>query len=766
MRCRRLEAVGLRLASAAVLVALVAVALAPSAQAQRRRLAPQLATTLEALQAEKAARTLAQRKLSSRLLYASKMRRGLPLAAGVSALRTGVVVEADGTLLVDLRAEVTPALLDAIVALGGRVASSHPRYGAIRARMPVVQLEALAAFDEVRSVRPADRAFTRMINVTEGDVAHRADLVRSFLGVDGTGVTVGVLSDGVDSLADLQDSGDLPANVTVLTGQAGSGSEGTAMLEIIHDLAPGADLLFATAFGGQATFAANILALRDAGAKVIVDDVGYFAEAVFQDDNVAESVDTVVADGVSYFSSAGNSGNLNDGTAGVWEGDYVFSGTNIQIGAGPPLPTHDFGGGAFTNEVAADSPFFFTLHWSDPKGASANDYDLFLVNSAGTTILDASTNLQDGDDDPFEIISSQLFDDTGNLLIITLSSGSGRMLHLNTNRGRLAAATAGQTSGHSAARGALSVAAVAAASAPGGVFDGSESVELFSSDGPRRVLYEADGSEITPGDVSSTGGELRQKPDLAAADGVSTATPGFATFFGTSAAAPHAAAVAALLLEVDAAMTPAELGAALTATALDIEAPGADRDAGHGIVDAFEAALVAVGTDCVDGLDNDLDGSIDLADPGCTDAFDGSEKSPDLECDDGEDDDGDGRVDFGPGDPREPGLRHDAARRHGRPGLPKSGVAARRPPVPGRHEQRQPRRNRSRRRRRGQRRCPPGRGRSPLRRQALEEQRGAGRQGVRGRSGASLPAGPAPPGPATSPPELGSPPRARPLVIV
>ena len=81
----------------------------------------------------------------------------------------------------------------------------------------------------------------------------------------------------------------------------------------------------------------------------------------------------------------------------------------------------------------------------------------------------------------------------------------------------------------------------------GGVFAGGEEVETFSSDGPRRIFFEANGTPITPGDFSSTGGTVRPKPDLAGADGISTATPGFDPFFGTSAAARHAAAIAALM---------------------------------------------------------------------------------------------------------------------------------------------------------------------------------------------------------------------------
>src|SRR5262249_12688909 len=109
-----------------------------------------------------------------------------------------------------------------------------------------------------------------------------------------------------------------------------------------------------------------------------------------------------------------------------------------------------------------------------------------------------------------------------------------------------------------------------------------------------RLFYNPDSSEITPGNVSSTGGLLRQKPDIAAADGVAVATPGFNPFFGTSAAAPHAAAIAGLLLSSNFALTPAQVRTGLTSSALDIEAAGVDRDSGAGIVMAFQA-LQAVG---------------------------------------------------------------------------------------------------------------------------------------------------------------------------
>ncbi|MBY0401839.1 hypothetical protein K2X89_16215, partial [Myxococcota bacterium] len=430
---------------------------------------PRAAAAIGALMKEKALRTPAQRKLSSRLIHADRMRRGVPVAEGVARLDVGLDRDAEGRALVDVKGAITPALLARIEALGGSVVSSHPRFRSLRARLPLAALEPLAAEPAIERIRPADRAYTHALNVSEGDGAHRADAARANYGVDGTGITVGVLSDGADSIPSLVATGDLPAGVTVLPGQAGAGHEGAAMLEIVHDLAPGAQLLFATAFGGQASFADNILALRAAGADVIVDDVGYFAEAVFQDDDVAAAVDQVRADGALYFSSAGNSGNLNDGTSGVWEGNYV-AGTRVN-----GLPAHRYAPGDITNTIVVDSPFAYSLHWSDPQGASANDYDLFLTDATFTSILAASTDLQNGAGDPFEIIGSS-GDDTGRLLVVVKHNGSSnRFLHLNANRGRLEHATAGQTSGHSAARGALSVAAVYARNKIAG-FTGTESV--------------------------------------------------------------------------------------------------------------------------------------------------------------------------------------------------------------------------------------------------------------------------------------------------
>jgi hypothetical protein len=558
--------------------------LSDSAVAQQLQLSHEALQQIQALRDEKATRTPAQQKIDSNLLLEMKMRRGEAIMQAVPALQTGITLDAKGHTLVDITAEVTQDILDAIVALGGTVVSSFAQYRAIRARMPLEQLETLARLPHVHAIRPEEKAMTHVVNVSQGDVAHRANVARARFGVDGTDVRICALSDSVDFLAQVQATGDLPA-VTVLAGQAGTGrGEGTAMLEIVHDLAPGATLGFATANGGQAQFAQNIVDLRNIlGCHVIVDDVFYLAEPVFQDGIIAQAVNTVVDSGALYFSSAGNSGNLDDNTSGVWQGDFVPANTVPGLGL-----THNFGG-TNVNRITAPTSAI-TLQWSDPFGSSGNDYDLYLLNPSLTQVVAFSTSNQNGSDDPFEGFILE-FNPVGYGLVIVKFAGADRFLHLNTHRGRLALATAGQTSGHSAAVGAISVAAVDVARAGGGAFTGGAAnpVETFSSDGPRRIFFNADGTPITPDNFSSTGGTVRQKPDIAAADGVATATPGFNPFFGTSAAAPHAAAIGGLLLSASPALTSAQVRDVLTSTALDIEAAGVDHDSGFGIVDAFTA---------------------------------------------------------------------------------------------------------------------------------------------------------------------------------
>ena len=592
---------------------------------------------IQSLLSAKVRRTPAQRKVSSRLLEAQRtppqqklnpqlqdaLRAPLqkPTAAGISRLQTTDPDAKNERVMVDIRADVTSAVLTRIRELGGTVINSVPKYQAIRAQIPLRAVVRLAALDEIRTIRPADEARTRgqaarpspasrtrtadfpvtkKDDTTEGDVAHRAKSARSTHNVDGTGIGIGVVSDGIWLLADRQASGDVPARVAVLPGQEGIGAEGTALLEIVHDLAPGAELYFATGLGGEARMAENIEALCEAGANVIVDDIGYSTEAFFQDGIIAKGVNAAVADGCFFFSAGGNDGNLTNGTSSVWEGDYA-AGSTLAVDGETVGARHDFGGGLEANALSGSGDGAIVLQWADPLGASTNDYDLFVINEDGD-VIESSTNTQDGTQDPIEFIPYVHL--SGRSVVVVRVSGVDRYLRVQAFGGRLATATAGNTYGHPAAENAIGVAMVDVrdAAGPGDVFNGNESVRRENSDGPRRIFFQPDGTAITAGNFSSTGGQLLQKPDLAAATCVTTATPGFSTFCGTSSAAPHAAAIAALMLEAAGGpnqVTLAELRTGMTTgtAVLDIEATGVDRDSGAGIVmapGAVDAVDVAV----------------------------------------------------------------------------------------------------------------------------------------------------------------------------
>jgi len=533
---------------------------------------------INVLAAEKASRTPAQRKMDSQFIIALNERREDALLNSLPMLKSALEMEPDDTTLVDIKASVSPSLVSEIESLGGTIVNSFVEYDAIRARLPLDIIETLAANPDIRFIRPADKAMLNKVNTSEGDKAHNTPAARNKFNVNGSGVKIGVLSDSVDHLASVQANGDLPG-VTVLQNAPGNSGEGTAMLEIVHDLAPGAQLYFATAWLGSASFANNIIALANAGCKVIVDDIMYFSESPFQDDVISKAVNTVTSNGVLYFSSAGNSGNKNDGQSGVWEGDYQPLSN--------PYPflfhssVHNFGGGDTTNQINKASGAY-TLFWADPLGDSSNDYDLYILNPNGTAVVWASDNTQDGDDDPYEALVGG-GDIAGYQVVVAKWSGSNRFIYFSSNRGLLERSTAGQIRGHAAAENGFGVAAVEARgmTTP---FNGSESVETFSSDGPRRVFFNPNGSAITPGNFSSTGGQVRMKPDIAAADGVKTATPGFNPFYGTSAAAPHAAAIGALIVSKKPDITLSEIRDVFEKTALDIEAAGWDRDSGWGII--------------------------------------------------------------------------------------------------------------------------------------------------------------------------------------
>ena len=507
-------------------------------------------------------------KIQSRLL---PPRTAAPSSGGLVA--TPPPLAADGSLHVYLDCSPLGANeLSKLQQAGARIERVHMARGLVQAWVDPSALDTLAAFSWVRAIRSVDGAVARTGSITtQGDAASRADVLRT-RGVDGTNVVVGVISDGIDSLAAAQATNDLPDVVVPNDGrcQRGAGDEGTALLEIVHDVAPGAKLLFS----GPSTSLDMVDAVQclvDAGADVIVDDLGFFGEPYFEDGPVADAVSAAVTAGVSYHSSAGNEAQEH-----VEEDFFPAPGSNGQI--------HDWAAGAndrFNGVVVpAGGTLTCILQWNDPFGAAADDYDLALFD-ANLNLVTQSVDPQVGAQDPIEIVQVVNQSNTNQLanVLVNRFAGAPRRLELFCLGASAMehGSAAGSIFGHAALPSVVAVGAV-------DVHDpGLDTVEPFSSHGPSRIDFP------TP--------ELRAKPDLVAFDGVAISNAGgfplcppFCAFFGTSAAAPHSAGVAALLLDQDPTLTPAEVQATLIRGAVDIGAAGFDEASGFGRLDAVAAA--------------------------------------------------------------------------------------------------------------------------------------------------------------------------------
>ena len=513
------------------------------------------------------------------------------------------------------------------------------RYGkAVTGMLPVAAINRAASLKSLRSIHATPRPVHNTGSITsQGDVAMRADIARSVYGVDGSGVTVGVMSDSYDTLggaaADIT-SGDLPqAGVTVVNGESGlcgvlifCTDEGRAMLQIVHDIAPGADLLFHTALSSTVEFANGITALAAAGADVIVDDLLYLNEPMFQDGIVAQAVDSAAAAGVAYYSAAGNQGRNSYEAAFVDSEEILCIEFFLPIGDCLPLfervgRLHDFDPGPGEDlyqgiTIPLNATVSIAMQWNEAFGGAQIDHDIVLLDASGGTYVDISANDNVVTGDGWEVLQftnadvlglgtafslAITYDDVDSMgapatLIKTVIFGSGITLtDFPTNSSTLL--------GHANAAGAEAVGAAFFLDTPE-YGTSPPALEAFSSAGGTPILFDTGGSPLgTP--------VIRLKPEITAVDGVNTTfffndshgNDGIDDFFGTSAAAPHAAGVAALLLEVDPGATTTGINTAMESTAIDMLGAGFDHDSGYGLVQV-DAAIMALVDPDGDGLTN------------------------------------------------------------------------------------------------------------------------------------------------------------------
>jgi hypothetical protein len=512
-------------------------------------------------------------------------------------------------LLLDLTA-LTRNLTGRLEALGGAIDLSLPYAKLISVYMPIDKIEEIAQWSEIRTIRPMTGGVTNTGSVTsEGDSIHHAINIRTDLNVLGDSINVGVISDGCVSWLASQAKGDLPLgfgppNYTFGgINRKGWGDEGTAMMEIIHDLAPNAKLFFYGAlydtvgnFRSSAAMVEGIhLLVTEKKCNVIVDDLTWYDEPMFEDRDAATSqfvaaaaqwaIDTL---GVVYISSAGNFG--GPGTYGHCHYQSLYSDINGASGSffkplpGPPpnipppgsaaypLPydnLHNFSQTAGWNDPGLQViiPPYGTvnviLEWNDPWGASADDYDLYLYNRPLNAMLSMSIGVQNGAQNPYEAVyyynDYPVFDTVNAVVNHFGTSVTPKLLGMYIFGCSNAEYPTPQNSiwGQPGVPDVIAVGAVPATNI--------NVIEGFSSHGNYDVYFPAYGS--------------RPKPDVVAVDEVLiTGAGGFgyvdgqgnSRFRGTSAAAPHIAGLAALLLSKCPAMTAAQVHAKFERTAFPI----------------------------------------------------------------------------------------------------------------------------------------------------------------------------------------------------
>jgi hypothetical protein len=370
------------------------------------------------------------------------------------------------------------------------------------------------------------------------------------------------------------------------------------MLQIVHDVAPAANLAFCTVGNSDAQMAANIARLRNtAKCQVICDDFLFFDEPMFSDGVIAQAINSAAAAGVAYFSAIGNDGNsgyqATFNPVSNTQAQAQATAEGINLNSIPKSESNviyewhgfanDRGGSPIVvqNITTGAVPSSLIFQWDDPfdvtntfgvKGITS-DYDILVFNSSGnynSQLSGVDNNITANE--PLELPSAYMSGSTAYKICIVLTnrlngSAPRQATHLRyviTNdydviTGDYIQPNNVTAQGHAYAAGSAGVAAYNYDDAPD---PGNSShtytpiVEGFSSNGPIDIYFDSAGNRLaTP--------ITRKQPMFACADNVDTSffppsptspnpadydDDGYPNFAGTSAATPHAAGIAALLI--------------------------------------------------------------------------------------------------------------------------------------------------------------------------------------------------------------------------
>ncbi|HVU56451.1 MAG TPA: T9SS type A sorting domain-containing protein [Puia sp.] len=479
--------------------------------------------------------------------------------------------------------------------------------------------------------------------VSQGDTAIGSYKARQQYKVDGKGVKIGLISDsyfnfpslGLDSAyvhGELPGRGN-PFGDTIDIQNLGDFDlegfdQGRAIMEVVHDVAPGAPLAFYSGFFSQSNIAAGIRKLADAGCKIIGDnEVMVWEEPFFQDGVVSKAINQAKAAGITYFTVAADYG-LN-----AYESEYrpsAYAPFGDSIGT-----AHNFSAPGtnprYLQPIVVPKKGYLGIFFQwDQNSYSVNgvrsvttDLDIFLLdkNMQSVGFGGQDNNIANGEpretlgyandtDDPndttfYLVIIKRAGTDPGRIKYIINQDAKFYQQTDNPIPGLFAPALAG----HANAEGAITVGSAYYYNTPAyGV--SPPVIDSISSKAGSIIDLDTLGNHIAP--------QTRHKPDVVGPDAVNTSffdptdlvgydyparkgdipqdADDLPNYFGTAAAMAHAMGTAALMMQRDSSLTPDRIKSILTSTAVDMDDPrtdgfdkGFDYATGYGFIDAYKA---------------------------------------------------------------------------------------------------------------------------------------------------------------------------------
>jgi subtilisin family serine protease len=422
----------------------------------------------------------------------------------------------------------------------------------VKVSVPPAGLRSLAADPAVRIMRQPFYAEPKV--VSQGVKVMKADQYISKTHDDGAGITVAVMDGPTFGGARNLIGSELPSDTAATPFvQNGSFSEvhGTACAEIVHDVAPGAKIILGGFSGDEVAWAQEIQLLVNSGADIITHSLGFDNVAMPNGKHFfAKVADAVNSSGVLFVTAAGNEAQK------YYQGPWTDKDKNDVL---------EFKGKTENLPIYVDSGDYIRLRWDDSFGASKHDYDLYIFSGSGNLIA-KSEGLQNGKQDPFE--EADIPAGVSGKVYVIVHHDPSSPLNAKQKFWLYVGGAGIVDSAYRSVAGSLTLPADAkGAVAVGAVAYNTKKIEGYSSQGPTS--------------------DNRVKPDLAAPDKVATVSYG-SSFAGTSAATPHAAGAAALILSHNPSMSVSALRSALQKATTS---GGGKRDnkLGYGLIDLSKA---------------------------------------------------------------------------------------------------------------------------------------------------------------------------------